>query len=196
MLQTRLETVQPSQAPSLACHSINCTNGIYAMAYYLWADREKCACEYLEFQTVALFLRDLSSQSRFFFQQTLQTQRSPVQLELFTPSLQLTNTQTYSSTSARNFHFWIRNILLLRWGRIWGFVTYHSPAPGSDCGARPCPSPAVWSAPSAACCGLWSLSELVPGPPRSPPSRLAVRGAAEELHSAQMPTHHRSESVD
>ncbi len=90
MLQTRLETVQPSQAPRSVCHSINCTNGIYAMAYYLWADREKCACEYLELQTVALFLRDLSSQSRFFFQQTLQTQRSPVQLELLTPSLQLT----------------------------------------------------------------------------------------------------------
>lgn len=94
------------------------------------------------------------------------------------------HTQTYakwafSSTSAKQTsHFWIISILLLCWGRAWWFISDHSPAPGSDRGAPPCPSPAVWSVPSAACCGLWSPSELAPGPQRSPPSRPAVREAA------------------
>lgn len=52
---------------------------------------------------MALFLRDLSPQSCLLFQQSLQTQRVPVQLELLTASLQLTNTQIRANEQNLSF---------------------------------------------------------------------------------------------
>lgn len=46
---------------------------------------------YLQLQAVSLFFRDLPAQCLFLFQQTLQTQSAPVELQLLTPRLQLQN---------------------------------------------------------------------------------------------------------
>lgn len=46
---------------------------------------------YLQLQAMSLLLGDLFAQGLLLFQQTLQTQRAPVQLQLLTSRLQLKN---------------------------------------------------------------------------------------------------------